>query len=158
MTVVYKRGYPLVYFGFIAYFIAKVGYSEIVWRDAIFIGFPCLLAVGLFFLMKKTIWDLADEVEDGGDFLLVRMGGRQERVELANILNAWPSSARTNPPRITLQLAEPGTLGAKIAFSPASNGFLTLIPFSPNKIADDLIARVDQVRSHRAARQGRQGL
>jgi len=147
MTVVYKRGFPLVYFGFIAYFIAQVGYTGNVGRDAIFIGFPCLLAVGLFFLMKKTIWDLADKVEDGGDFLLVSKGGRQERIELANVLKAWPSEVRTNPPRITLRLAKPGIFGEEIAFTPASNGFLTPIPYAKNRIGIDLIERVEQAQS-----------
>jgi hypothetical protein len=57
------------------------------------------------------------------------------------------ASTYVNPPRITLRLVTPGRFGNEIAFSPIA-GF-RLNPFAKNKIAEDLIVRVDRARSKR---------
>ena len=44
------------------------------------------MAVFGFPLMKKLVWDPADEVYDCGDSLLVRKGGEEEGVPLSNII------------------------------------------------------------------------
>ena len=104
-----------------------------------------MLAVG-FLVMKKLVWDLADEVLDGGDYLVVKKGRIEERVPLTNIMNV-SATTMVNPPRIELRLAERGRLGDQIAFSPVKNA--TLNPFARNAIADDLIVRVDRARANR---------
>jgi hypothetical protein len=96
--------------------------------------------------MKKLVWDLADEVYDCGDFLLVRKRDEEDRVPLSNVMNV-NASTYVNPPRITLRLVTPGRFGNEIAFSPIA-GF-RLNPFAKNKIAEDLIVRVDRARSKR---------
>jgi len=93
--------------------------------------------------MRKLVWDLVDEVYDGGDYLLVRNGGKEDRVALSNIMNV-SASTMTNPPRVTLRLSTPGRFGDEIVFSPIKP--ITLNLFARNKIADDLIVRVDRAR------------
>ncbi len=107
------------------------------------------MAVVGFVVMKKLVWDLADEVYDGGDFLLVKNRGEEDRVLLSNIMNVSVST-NMNPPRITLRLVAPGRFGDEVSFSPASS--FTLNPFARNQIAEDLIVRVDKARSARTSR------
>jgi hypothetical protein len=107
---------------------------------------PLALAGIGFFVMKNLVWDLADEVKDGGDYLLVRRGSEEERVELADIVNV-SASVLVNPPRITLRLSHAGRFGDEIAFSPKTP--MRLNPFARNDVADDLIVRVDHARCKR---------
>ena len=147
LTVVNKKVFPAVWFGFLAVFFVTSLATGAVDRDIMFLVVPVVLAVFGYALMKKVIWDLADEVYDCGDFLLVRMRGEEERVQLTNVTNV-NSSTFTNPPRITLRLASPSRFGGEVTFSPISGRKLN--PFTKNAIAEDLIVRVDLARSRRA--------
>lgn len=106
------------------------------------------MAVFGFFLMKKLVWDLIDEVYDGGDFLLIKNKSKEERIALSNIMNV-SASTNMNPPRITLRLVAPVRLGKEISFSPKFK--FSINPFAKNEIAEDLIVRVDKARSNRVA-------
>jgi hypothetical protein len=63
-----------------------------------------------YFIFKRFVFDLVGEVYDEGDALVVKNGGREERVPLANIINVIDSVA-TNPPRTTLTLRTPNAFG-----------------------------------------------
>jgi hypothetical protein len=106
-----------------------------------------LIVVVLALLYPKLIWGLADEVYDGGDYLLVKRGRIEERIALSDIMNV-NSSTMVNPPRITLRLARRSKFGDEITFSPVRP--MTLNPFARNAIAEDLIVRVDAARMKRA--------
>ncbi|HXF78924.1 MAG TPA: hypothetical protein VN598_08690 [Usitatibacter sp.] len=109
---------------------------------------PAILIVFvLAVIYPKLIWNLADEVYDGGDYLLVKRGRLEERIALSDIMNV-DSSVMVNPPRITLRLARPGKLGNEVVFSPVRP--MTLNPFARSAIAEDLIVRVDAARVKRA--------
>ena len=108
---------------------------------------PPLLLIPFFFLiMRKLVWDLADEVWDGGDHLVVKIGDQSESVPLANIMNV-SASTLVNPPRVTLRLVNPGRFGQEISFSPLRNSVLN--PFARNAVADDLIERVHRAKVSR---------
>lgn len=143
----FKKVFPVVWFGFLIVFVWVTLSSSAGREDLLFLGAPLLMAVIGYAVMKKLIWDLADEVYDGGDFLLVKKRGQEDRILLSNVMNVSASTS-TNPPRIALRLVSPSLFGSEIAFSPVT-GF-TLNPFAKNKIAEDLIIRVDQARSKRA--------
>ena len=96
-----------------------------------------------FFLFRKLIWDIADDVRDGGSFLLVRKGSVEERVSLDNVMNVSMSQF-TNPRRVSLRLRKPGMFGDEIVFIPKST--FQLNPFARNPVAEKLMARVDQLR------------
>ena len=89
---------------------------------------------------------MADEVWDGGDHLLVKIGDQSESVPLANIMNV-SASTLVNPPRITLRLVSPGRFGQEISFSPLRNSMFN--PFARNAVADDLIERVHRAKVSR---------
>ncbi len=104
---------------------------------------PLVMIPILFVIMRKLVWDLMDEVYDGGDYLLVKNGGKEERIAISNIMNVSATMA-VNPSRITLRLATPGRFGKDVSFSPVRP--MSLDPFRKNPVADNLIERVDKAR------------
>jgi hypothetical protein len=143
-TFLAKRVFPTFWFGFLA-LLVFVGFSTgTVAKDVTFLIIPIVMAVFGFFLMRKLVWDLADEVYDCGHALLVRNGGEEDMVSLSNIMNVSVSTY-VNPPRISLRLITPGKFGSEISFSPVT-GF-RLNPFAKNQVAEDLIQRVYQART-----------
>jgi hypothetical protein len=138
-----KRVFPAVWFGFMAFFLATTFWTGAVRMAPVAVAIPGVMAVFGFLLFRKLLWDLADEVLDGGDVLVVRFGHDVESIALANIINV-SATTMVNPPRITLRLATPCRFGEEIAFSPVRRW--TLNPFARNEIAEDLIVRVDAAR------------
>src|ERR1700674_2583324 len=63
-----------------------------------------ILVIVLYFGWKRTIWLLADEVLDGGDYLLVRNHTVEEHVSLTNIMNVSTTSRFGSYTKITLRL------------------------------------------------------
>jgi hypothetical protein len=99
------------------------------------IGTVVVLTIG-FGATRLTTIDLADEVLDGGDHLVVRFGSKREPLLLRDIgLVKKPHLARI-PRRIELVLAEPGTLGPVIAFIPRG--------FVGTKVMDDVVADLER--------------
>jgi hypothetical protein len=107
---------------------------------------PVIMAVFGYFLMKKLVWVLADEVFDCGDYLLVRNRGEEERIELSNIMNVSIITIM-NPPQITLRLITPARCGSEVTFSPPMS--LRLNPFAKCPIAEDLMVRAHSARAGR---------
>ena len=101
----------------------------------------CALASIMVYVFRRDIWILADEVLDGGDFLFVRRGDKQDRILLANVLGV-DVTHQLNSIRIVLRLRTPGVFGDKLAFLPK----VTHRWGGRNNIADDLAARVARFR------------
>lgn len=142
-----KKVFPLLWFGFLAFFAAQSFITGAYAKSPVFLVVPCIMAIFGYVLMKKIVWDLVDEVYDCGDSLLIKGHGVEERLLLSNIMNV-SASTYMNPPRITLRLVKPNTLGSEISFSPVAA--LSLNPFAKNPVAEDLIVRVDNARAKRA--------
>ncbi|HVP32559.1 MAG TPA: hypothetical protein VMT09_02830 [Steroidobacteraceae bacterium] len=104
---------------------------------------PLAVAVIFYVLLRRLVFDLADEVVDEGDALRVRFGDEEERIPLAEIINLSYAGI-TNPPRITLTLRTAGRFGREVSFSP-QQGFLSPL-FRPNPLVNELIERVDAAR------------
>jgi hypothetical protein len=143
----YKRMFPLLWFGGLASFaVSGVTRGAVAEGEWMVVAMPFLMAAFGFVLMKKVIWDLADEVEDYGASLLVRKSGEEERISLSNIMNV-NASTNMSPQRITLRLARPGRFGTEVAFMPPM--WFSFNPFAKNPVAEDLIVRVDRARRER---------
>jgi hypothetical protein len=145
-TFFYKRIFPILWFGFIAVFVAITIISGVVAKSIMFLIMPLFMIIIGVIVMKKLVWDLADEVYDCGDTLLVRSRGGEQRVALSNIMNV-SATTYMNPPRVTLRLVSGGRMGREISFTPAAA--FTLNPFAKNQVVEDLIVRVDRARAHR---------
>lgn len=143
-----KKVFPVLWFGFLSFFVAQALAFNAGPPKLFFVFVPCVMAVFGYLMLKHLVWDLADEVFDCGDHLLLRKGTVEERVSLADVTNI-SASILLNPPRVTLRLDRPTKLGSEIAFSPAAP--VSLNPFRRNAIAEDLIKRVDQARYRRVS-------
>jgi hypothetical protein len=147
-TFFMKRVFPVMWFGFLAIFVA-LGVAtarHVPKAPPAYIAFvvPLLMACFGYFLLRRLVFDLADEVYDEGDALRVRFGGEEERIPLSNIANI-SFAGLTNPPRATLTLRQPGRFGKEVTFSPIQKVFGSLLRTS-NPIVTDLIERVDAAR------------
>jgi Uncharacterized conserved protein len=141
-----KKVLPFLWIGFLVLFMvtvaAKGEFGEAWWP---FVATGAVVAFASFFVVKKAFRDLMDEVLDGGDFLLIRKGGEEERVPLSNVMHVDTSRISTQA-RITLRLVKPGRFGSEISFAlPARFSFSA---FAKHPVTEDLIARVDKARRH----------
>lgn len=144
MTFFNKRVFPAIWFGFLFLFIAVPLVSSAS-RDTapplpFFLGPAMMIAVG-FFVMKKLVFDLVDQVWDDGGSLLIKNRGEEERIPLSDIKNV-SYSPLVNPPRVTLSLRRPTAFGEEITF----NAPMRFMPFSASPIIKELIDRIDLAR------------
>ena len=97
------------------------------------------LSVIAYFVVRLIGSELADEVLDGGDHLIVRKDGIVEHIPLAEIEAVKESIWRRQPPQIELVLKAPGKLGRVIAFVPTN---YTLVPLMRSPLTYELRDRV----------------
>ena len=69
-----KRIFPLIWFGFLGVFLCVGLFSIASGKGPVvpFLVVPIGMAIFGYFLMKKLIWDLIDEVYDDGTSLLFK--------------------------------------------------------------------------------------
>ncbi len=142
-TFVTKRVFPIIWFAALALIVATSVVTS--WPDIpplLSLLVPAVMAVLGYRIMRSTTLDVADEVFDEGDTLLVRNGGREARIPLADIKNVGYAQFQ-NPMRVTLSLRNPTIFGSQIAFFPPTRMFA---PFSSNPVIDELIDRIDAKR------------
>jgi hypothetical protein len=138
-----KRVFPVIWFGFVAFaFLGPLlGTKTKGGSPAGFLLVPMILAAFGYIMMKKFVFDLADEVFDDGNSLVVRFGTEEERIPLSEIINI-SYTYLSNPSRITLTLRTPGRFGKEVSFSPPQS----FVPFAKSPIVADLIERTDAAR------------
>jgi hypothetical protein len=142
-TFITKRVFPVAWFGFLALFVA-ISVANIGTKQefpAPFLIFPVFMGVFGYFLMKKMVFDLVDEVWDAGAELVVKNKGAEEHLPLSEIMNISYSSF-TSPQRVTLSIRRPTLFGTEITFVPPAR----FVPFAKSPIVDELIQRVDAAR------------
>jgi hypothetical protein len=148
MTFYYKRIFPAIWFGFLILLIALPFASTSRWNAMpplpFFIGPAVMMIVG-YFIMKKLVFDLVDEVWDDGGSLLIKNRGEEERIALRDIKNV-SYSTMMNPPRVTLSLRRPTVFGDEITFGAP----IRFVPFTTSPIIKDLIDRIDLARRQSA--------
>jgi hypothetical protein len=134
--------FPTIWFGFLFLFVAVplIGGAKS-GSPLPSLIVPVLMVIIGFFVMKKLVFDLVDEVLDGGDVLLIRNGHLEERVALSDIMNVSYSQF-ASPPRVTLSLRHPSVFGTRVTFCAP----LRFIPFATDPIIDELIERIDSQR------------
>ena len=143
-TFFHKRIFPVLWVVLVLGIPAGALLSSRDWHAVpppVFLMPVLMLAVG-FALYRVLIADLADEVTDAGNALIVRFGAEQERIPLDNIVNVnW--TTMVNPPRATLFLRKPGRFGKRIAFSPVRKSFAIR---GESALLEPLLERIDSAR------------
>jgi hypothetical protein len=147
MTLFYKRIFPVIWFGFLAVFFAVAlvkGLGADPISNFLSLIVPVVMAVLGYQIMKRIAFNLVDEVFDLGDALLVRNGGQEERIALADVknVNYFPYMS---PPQVTLSLRRPSVFGDSIMFCAP----VRLMPLSPSPMIEKLIDRIDAARRER---------
>ena len=79
-TFLLKRLFPTIWFGFFACSLAIGIVSGAAAKVPFMLVVPLAMGAFGYVLFKNLLWDLADEVYDCGDSLLIRMGGQEDRV------------------------------------------------------------------------------
>ena len=122
-TLLYKKGFPWLWAGGVVAVAANIAWRLADGEPSPFHPWPYLvvcLVGGAITLMVAS--QLVDEVIDGGDHLLVRVGNQEERVLFTQIAAVRESLFMRQPHRIELVLTHPGKFGGVITFIPS--GFL----------------------------------
>ncbi|MGB6537736.1 MAG: hypothetical protein WBF58_17435 [Xanthobacteraceae bacterium] len=140
-----KRIFPAIWFGFLLLFIAipifagsSRGHSA---PPFPFLVVPVIMMIFGYFMMRKLVFDLVDEVWEDGDSLVVRNRGEEQRIALRDVKNV-SYSPYMHPPRVVLSLRTPTTFGDRIAFCAP----IALVPFATSPLINDLIERIDLAR------------
>jgi hypothetical protein len=150
-TFFYKRIFPVFWLVFLLLFLAialwgtQHARAPIESRQLLPVFLAPLFVGGMgYFIFRKLIQDLVDEVWLDGDWLVVKNRGEQRRVALTDVVNINATSM-TNPRRVTVMLRTDSRFGRSFSFMPASpRGFMSM--FKPDPIATELIQRVDTLR------------
>ena len=147
MTFFYKRVFPVIWFGFLAAFFL-IGLAKSRAGDPISnlpsLIIPVVMAIIGYQIMKKMTFNLVDQVFDLGDALLVRNGGQEERIALADIKNV-NFVPYMSPPQVTLSLRRPSVFGDTIVFCALAR----LMTLSPSPTIEKLVDRIDAARRER---------
>jgi len=144
LTFFMKWVVPVVWTVGIAVFVGIALATHAWGKDPAMLMTPVIMLLAGTIMYKVLIWNLADEVRDGGNVLIVRKRSIEERVPLSEIINIGITQF-TNPQRLTLRLRTPGKFGDEIVFMPKQS-LIRIRPFARNKIAELLIKRVDAAR------------
>lgn len=151
LTFLYKRVIPTIWFGVIAagLFLPVVipsAQPDVVGPPAaVYFAFAVLMGVGVYVFFKNLVFDLADVALDDGDTLVVKKGGRDDRIALSDIKNV-NYTVWFQPPRVTLSLRKPSIFGEEVSFCPPAS----FIPFSGHPVIYEWIERVDAAREARS--------
>jgi hypothetical protein len=145
-TFFYKRVLPAIWFGFLILFVGisvfagqrSSNFFPLVIVPVVMIGFG-------YFIMKKLVLDLVDEVWVDGDTLIVKNKGEEQRIAFTNVKNV-NYSPYVNPPRVTVSLRHPTKFGDRVTFCAP----VRFVPFSSSPMIADLIDRIDKAREQRA--------
>jgi hypothetical protein len=145
-TFFYKRVLPAIWFGFLILFVGisvfagqrSGNFFPLVIVPVVMIGFG-------YFIMKKLVLDLVDEVRVDGDTLIVKNKGEEQRIAFTNVKNV-NYSPYVNPPRVTVSLRHPTKFGDRVTFCAP----VRFVPFSSSPMIADLIDRIDKAREQRA--------
>lgn len=98
--------------------------------------------IAFFWLLDMVFSsDLADEVQDCGDHLLVSRGEVTERIPLTNLRSVEVDS---DGEVMTLHFAKSTAFGRKVAFSPVAS--LRLNPFREHPLVEELMNRAHAAR------------
>ena len=142
-TFIYKKLFPLFWFGIVIIFICTGLLADIKGNGPGVIFIVAAIGMGVFgyFFMKIFFLDLIDEVYDEETNLLFRNKGMEFRVNLRDIKNV-SYNTWVNIPRVTLSIRYQTQMGDELSFSPP----MSWIPFLKNKDIVSLIDRIDRAR------------
>jgi hypothetical protein len=145
-TFFHKRVFPVIWFGGLFYLVLSALNEGALRDEPLRVYGVGLVGVGMFFLMKLSVWRFADAVYDCGDHLLFRTGAKEAAVYLRDIQTLGQD---VNPPRIRLVVQTQGGGPSEMSFEP-SGGF-SLSANGQRRVFEDLAKRVEQAQARGVA-------
>lgn len=145
----YKRGMPVVFFGFVV-LVSFIGAREAIAREQSLVPFflaPLVMSGVLWLVFRRFIVELVDEVWDDGDSLVIKKKSIDETVLLKSVVNVNDLTS-VNQPMVTLLLRDPCRFGREVSFVPQGGVKLG----RRNPIATELIERIDVLRRSESER------
>ena len=101
--------------------------------------------IGAAIVIQRAVTrNLADEIMDGGEYLLVRADGIEEKVMIQDVMTVHRGFGH-NPERVILRLRRPSRLGDTIAFIPRGQRWF---PFVEHPLVLELRTRAELLRSY----------
>jgi hypothetical protein len=113
-------------------------------QRVMFLATAIFMAVFGYFIFRKLVFDLVDEVMDEGDSLVVKNRGNSDRIALSDIRNVSYSTL-VNPSRVTLSLRKRSVFGDEVTFCAP----FCFVPFASHPAINKLIERIDAARNAR---------
>lgn len=145
MTYFFKVISPAILFGVVGIgIVSALSQRSPQWASVAVLGLMAFVGLAA---LRSYVWDVADEVFDDGDKLVVNKGDIQQTVMLRDVAEVRVTR-NTNPTRLTLVLRAPGKLGAQIVFIPP-NSTSSWIPFSRHPLAKELEDRIAALKKNR---------
>jgi hypothetical protein len=143
MTFFYKRVFPVLWFGILALIFAVAILTTVAGGQFPLpvLIVPVILGTFGYYLFRRLLFDLVDEVWDDGEAVIIKNGGEEERVALSEIMNV-SYTVLVNPPRVTLMLRRESRFGREVTFLPPQR----FSRFTPNPLITELIERIDAKR------------
>ena len=107
LTPLYKWAFPVMWFVILAamVMVALMVPGADSFQRVMSLATAIFMAVFGYFIFRKLVFDLVDEVVDEGDLLVVKNRGKSDRIALSDIRNV-SYSALINPARVTLVVAQ----------------------------------------------------
>lgn len=148
-TLFYKKVVPIIWAAFVVA-LAAITVRRLVTAAPEYSPFefvPLMLVGVIAFMWTRLVGSgLADEVFDGGDHLVVRQGGTEERVTLAEIEDVKESRFMKQPPQLELVMRHSGRFGRVITFVPTGYSF---VPLTKSPLFYELTERIAVARRER---------
>jgi len=142
-TILAKKAFPIFWFGFLGTMAIVALFSGHFKKDPASLIAPILMSGFGYYMMKYFVFNLMDNVYDCGDHLVVVNKKQTDKIYLKDIINI-SYIGHSNPGQVILKLRKESAFGTEVAFSPKKQFTLNL--FSKNKIIEELILRVDNLR------------
>lgn len=140
LTYINKYLFPTVWFGFLLFFFFQAPVAaKNETQKIIFMVAPFPMALFGYYLMRKMLFGLVNEVYRSGDYILCKNGDKRIKVSLSEIQSAIYYT-QTQPQKCVLRLNKDTVLGREIEFIPK----IGWRPFSFNQDVDLLIDQVHQ--------------
>lgn len=140
MTYFSKVGFPLIWYGFLSFFIVAAQFeAEGMFERTMFFVVPIFMAVIGYMVMKQSFLSLINEVYRQGDTLIFKNGSEQVRISVRDIINAHYYTM-SQPPQCVLRLRYETKFGKELTFMPKIGGKI----FSYNADVEQLVDDVDR--------------
>jgi hypothetical protein len=105
----------------------------------------CIFCLISYFIDKYLIDNIAEEVIDCGEYLLIKLKKTEDKIYISNI-KSISFNCGASPQKVTLSLIKNSAFGKEIIFSPVRPNF-DWYNYKKNEIVENLKARISAAQT-----------